>query len=314
MFAGRGITLPGFLISAAVIVGAFVLGVGAGWFTASLPGIVEADPSPSPSPSASTLLDPSVQPSLPPLTPITRALTQEDRDAGVVTTEVPVKGEGTLSAVPGVGTPEPNAGDVRWVSVAIEDGVRINSQAFRGFVMDTLNDNRAWGSGGVVQYVPTDGVADYRVILASPFTAAALCPDPHTAVVSGPVVPVSPSPSAQASAAPSIPPAVSGATAPDGAAVDLCGEPGVIVVSVYDWTAGMAGYGDDYTGSRQYQLLHRLGHLAGNPDVACAGPRAAAMVNQDDELPEGCAPNPWPFPDAPVDEPEPTASPAPGVG
>lgn len=314
IFAGRGITLPGLVVSASVIVLAFGLGMGAGWFTAHLPDMLEAEPSASPSPSASPVIDDLGTPSLPPIRPITRTLDQDDRDAGIVTTEVDLKGEGTLNVVGGAGTAEPTEGDIRWVSVAVEEGVRADPVLFRSYVMDVLNDNRAWGSGDSVQYVHTDGVADYRVILVSPYTAAAMCPDAHAAVLSGPVVPVSPSPSpaAKESPAAAMPPAVAGTGYLDDVGENVCADDSVVVVSIYDWTAGAAAFGDDYTAARQFLLLHRLGHLAGNPDVTCAGGRADVMVNQYEELPEGCEPNPWPFPDAPVETEvtTPTQSPA----
>lgn len=317
IFAGRGITLPGFVVSAAVIVSAFCLGIGAGWFTANLPEMLEAEPPPSPTPSPSPMIDISSTPSLPPLPPITRALEQDDRDAGIVTTEIELKGEGIFTVVRGVGTPAPTEGDVRWVSVAVEDGVRADATLFRSYVMDVLNDNRAWGSGDSVQYVHTDGVADYRIILVSPYTAAAMCPDAHAAVQSGPVVPVSPSPTPEPEehTAVAMPPSVAGTGYLADVGENVCADDSVVVVSIYDWTAGTAAFGDDYTSARQFLLLHRLGHLAGNPDVACAGGRADVMVNQHEELAEGCEANPWPFPDAPVEVEvtTPTQSPASSV-
>ncbi len=306
--------MPGFVISASVIALAFGLGMGAGWFTAHLPELLEAEPSVSPSASASPVVDMSSTPSLPPLPPITRTLDQDDRDAGIVTTDVDLKGEGTLNVVRGVGTPAPTEGDVRWVSVAVEEGVRADSVLFRSYVMDVLNDNRAWGSGDSVQYVHTDGVADYRVILVSPYTAAAMCPDGHAAIQSGPVVPVSPSPAAteSESSAAVVPPAVSGMDFLDEVGDNVCADDSVVIVSIYDWTAGTEAFGDDYEAARQYLLLHRLGHLAGNPDLTCAGGRADVMVDQREALPEGCEPNPWPFPDAPVETEAATPSPTPG--
>lgn len=288
--------------------------MGAGWFTANLPEMLEAEPSASPSPSPSPVVDISSVPSLPPMSPITRTLDEDDRDAGIVTTDVELKGEGTFNVVSGVGTPAPTEGDIRWVSVAVEEGVRADPLAFRTYVMKVLNDNRAWGTGDSVQYVHTDGVADYRVILASPYTAAAMCPDDHEAIQSGPVVPVSPSPAATSdeSAMAVAPPAGSGMDVLDNVGESVCADDSVVVVSIYDWTAGTAAFGDDYQSARAFFLLHRLGHLAGNPDVACAGGRADVMVNQHEELPEGCEPNPWPFPDAPIDVEvtTPTQSPA----
>lgn len=316
MFAGRGISLPGLAVTAGVVVVAFGLGLVAGWITDGLPARLHAEPTPSASPSPSVGLSPMIEPSLPPLDPIIRALTVDDRRAGVITTDYVVRADGTFAVVPGKDEPDDGKGDVRWVSFAVEDGVSIDAEAFRGYVMGVLNDNRAWGTAGQLQYVVTAGVADYRVLLASPYTTAAVCPDQHVAVTVGPVTEASATPSAdpagviapQASGG-----AVNGASeAPSDSQYDhLCSEDGVIVLSAYDWTAGLPGFADDYASARQYLVLHRLGHLLGREDSACTSGRAAAMDIQHDVLPEGCEVNPWPHPDAAPVLPTPTPTPSP---
>jgi hypothetical protein len=218
--------------------------------------------------------------------------------------------------VAGTDEPDDSNRDVRWVSFAIEDGVSVDAEAFRGYVMSVLNDNRAWGSGGQLQYVATDGVADFRVLLASPYTTAAVCPDQHVAVAVGPVVEASPNPSADAEAivAPQADgEAVNGtaATPSDSPYDHLCAGDGVMVLSSYDWTAGIPGFAEDYTGSREYLVLHRLGHLMGREDSVCKSGRADVMDLQRDVLPEKCEPNPWPFPDAPPVLPAATPTPSP---
>lgn len=316
MFAGRGISLPGLAVTAAVVAAAFGLGLLAGWITDGLPQRLRAEPSVTPSPTATVGLSPTIEPSLPPMAPITRDITAEDRAAGVVTTSYVVKAAGTFSVVPGTDEPDDDGGDVRWVSVAVEDGVAADAGAFRDYVMDVLNDNRAWGSGGHLQYVATDGVADYRILLASPYTTAAVCGNPHVAVTVGPVTEASPSPSA--SATPSVAPqaqgdAVNGSADPsaDSPYDHLCADDGVIVLSSYDWTAGYPAFADDYTGARQYMLLHRLGHIRGNADSTCTSGRADVMDLQREPLPDGCEVNPWPHPDAPAVLPSPSPSPSP---
>jgi hypothetical protein len=259
-----------------------------------------------------------VEPSLPPLEAITRELTVDDRTAGVVTTSYVVRGDGTFTVVAGKDEPDDSNRDVRWVSFAVEDGVSVDAQAFRGYVMSVLNDNRAWGSGGQLQYVATDGVADYRVLLASPYTTAAVCPDQHVAVALGPVTEASPSPSADAEAivAPQAEgAAVNGASPnPSDSPYDrLCSGDGVMVLSSYDWTAGIPGFAEDYVGAREYLVLHRLGHLMGREDSVCKSGRADVMDLQRDVLPEECEANPWPFPDAPPVLPPPTPTPSPAV-
>ena len=89
--------------------------------------------------------------------------------------------------------------------------------------------------------------------------------------------------------------------------------PGVVVISSYDWTAGLADYGNDYGGSRRYLINHQVGHLLGKTDVACVPPRADVMVIQSAELPDGCKVNPWPFPDAAIQAGDPSAEPSPSA-
>ncbi len=316
MFAGRGISLPGLAVTAGVVVVAFGLGLVAGWITDGLPARLQGEPTPSASPSPSVEVGPTIEPSLPPLEPVTRDLTVDDRTAGLVTTDYVVRGDGTFTVVPGKDEPDDAKGDVRWVSFAVEDGVSADDQALRGYVMSVLNDNRAWGTGGQLQFVGTDGVADYRVLLASPYTTAAVCPDQHVAVAVGPVTEASPTPSADSTA--DVAPqatgeTVNGATESQSASRydHLCSDDGVIVLSAYDWTAGLPGFAEDYAGAREYLVLHRLGHLTGREDSACATGRAEVMDLQRDALPEGCEPNPWPYPDAPAVLPTPSPAAAP---
>lgn len=276
-------------MTAIVVLGAFVLGVATGWLTGYIPELVRADPVITPSPTDSVGIDPDVEPVLPPMAPIRRTLTDADRAAGVITTELEVKGEGTFAVVPGVEEPVEGAGDVRWVSVSVEDGITADPVAFRDFVIETLNSYKGWGSGGTVQYVATDGVADYRIVLASPYSTAALCPDPHATISGNGETPAA-TPSAEASAAQT-----------SAAVTDspwLCGEEGVMIVSSYDWTAGYPAYGADVTGARQYLLNHLVGHLMGRDEATCTSGRAEVMAPQEGELAPECEVNPWPFPDA----------------
>ena len=306
MFAGRGIALPGFGVTVLVVAGAFGLGVAAGWATGFVPALVRAEPSASPSPSPIPSIIATVDPVLPTMAPITRVLTQLDRDAGVTTTKIKTKADGTISVVPGIGNPATGAGDVRWVSVAVEDGVEADAAAFKAYVIAALNANRGWGTGHSVQFVSTDGVANYRIVLASPYTAAVLCPDAHLTKPAASVTEASPSPTPSASPSPD-------------AAVDSpwsCEEDGVIVISSYDWTAGSPAFGTDFAAARTFTLNHHIGHLLGRDDAECAGGRADIMVIQEAVLPEGCEANPWPNPDAPVDYVDPNATPSapPAVG
>lgn len=303
MFAGRGIALPPFRVSALVLAGALVIGLGAGWATDAITTAMRAAEAPKTVTSAGLEDEPTATPVIPVMKPITRQLNDADARAGITTVDFPLNGEGTFAVVPGKGAPTVGGGDVRWISVAVEDGVPANAIAFRDFVLETLNDPRGWGEGETFQYVQTDGAADYRVLLASPATAALLCPDP------APVV--STEAAATASAAPSASPSPS--ASPGAEDLVECDDDGALVVSIYDWIAGYEPFETDYTSSRVYVLMHRLGLLMGKPETECVGERADVMVAQEDALPEACEANPWPFPDAVPADADPSASPSPGA-
>ena len=286
LFAGRRIGRPGPWVTIVAIAAAFGLGIGAGWLTGFAPDVyarLNASPEPSVSPSPTPSATPEV--SIGPVEPIARELDEADRLAGLTTLEVPDQGDGTLSIVPGTTTEVDGAGPVRYVRVEVEGGLGISSTALAAFVMETLNDPRGWGSQGRQQFVRTDGAADARIVLASPYTAATLCRPTDVAPSSEP----SPTPSASPSA-------------------DLpCETQGIVPLSLYDWAAGLSRYGEDRTGSRQYQLAHGVGYVLGDETGTCDSGVASVMVVQE-TMREKCTVNPWPFPDAPL--PEPSGTPA----
>ncbi len=295
MFARRGTGGPGLLAVLAVVLVAFLVGIGVGWGTGQLGSTLaapEASPSASPSPSA----EPELEVSLPPLEPITRELDDDDRLAGLVSLDVPTEGEGTFRTVTLDGVPSGEAAAVRWVRVEVEDGLDMDGSALATFVLAALNDPRGWGANGRYEFVPTAGASDIRVVIASPTTAATMCPNPHTAAT---VVGNDDDASAEPEASPS---PVTSATE------DVpCTFRGIVAVSQYDWAAGLTSYGDDTTGARVYLVNHGVGHVLGNEDGVCASGRALIMTDQVD-LSEDCEPNPWPWPDEPLPEPSPSAT------
>ena len=290
--------------------GALAAGLLVGWITTLVPGLlnaVEVTPSATPTPSVTAPEGVSV----PTLEPILRDLDDADLAAGVTTLAYTYQGSGTFTTLTTKGEPESNGVPVRWVSIAVEDGIEAYPAAFVEYVLEALSDNRGWGSDGRLQFVPTDGVADYKIMLASPFTAAAICPDNHVAVVSGPVTDASatPDPDAQATEAPGL----TGGDDPDGATTSVCATDGEIVISMYEWTAGFPAFGQDRDAARNYLLNHQLGHLFGRGETACVADRADVMDDQR-LTPFPCTANPWPYPDAVVADPSmpggpPTASP-----
>jgi hypothetical protein len=295
LFAGGGIHLPSAKVTALTILVAFVVGILIGWLTTLVPDVIRAanaSPSPSPSPSPAHTADPSV--SIPPIVPITRDLDDEDRIAGLLSLDIPLEASGTFNLVAGGTEPDTDGPPVRWVSIEIEDGLEVSERLFSTFVMDVLNHPRAWGANNRLQYARTDGVADIRIVLASPFTAAVMCPSPHQAAPDRATI------EEELDTGPAVTPTPGASASP---AELSCAERSITVVSAHDWAAGLESYGEERQRSRAYLLMHGVGHLMGVEDEECKKGRAEVMVDQR-ELPDDCEPNPWPFPDAEIPDSE----------
>ena len=219
------------------------------------------------------LVAPSVVPSEPPASPgaaggptTTAApalVTPDEADlqAGLRSTSTLVVGDGTLDVVPGnvVG---PGPGPVRSVRVEVEQGLAVDGPTFAAFVLATLNDPRSWGLNGRMTFARTDGAAEIRVVLASASTVDKLC------------APV------------------------DTKGVLSCGHDGMAALNFTRWVEGVAAYGADRTGYRQYLVNNEVGLLLGHPHVECPGPGERAPVMQQQTVAvEPCTPNAWPFPD-----------------
>ncbi|WP_061962823.1 DUF3152 domain-containing protein [Demequina aurantiaca] len=293
LFAGRGISWRTAAITVVVVIVAFAAGIGAGWGTSKIPGMYRAANETSPSPTPTPTPTPSIVVSVPPLEPIDRELTEDDGAAGVVSLDYTLHGEDTFSAVPGEDPIPSDGAPVRLVRVDVEDGIDINGPAFADYVMDILNDPRGWGSENRMHFVRTEGVPDVRIVIASPYTVAALCPNPHA--------------TGQGASATREPTTDNGETATPTADA-TCADRGTAAISQYDWIAGLPGYGDDIVGARQYLITHDTGHILGEAEGECVRGTALVMAHQREPM-EDCETNPWAFPDAPV--PAETSSPDP---
>ncbi len=299
-----GRRIPGRIVIAAIVLLAFGVGVGAGWGSAFIAdflvsALATADPSTSPSASTSGQPNTDIPVDLYPA--LTRFMNADDRTAGLTSLDIPTRGEGKLVVVPGQSDPI-GAGPTRWVRIEIEDGVPLDPAIVSSYVMSILGDAQGWTGHGRVSFGRTDGVADIRIVFASPKTAADLCPRPHDAAVvdiAPPDVPgvvplpsVSPPVAAPARAAsPSASPSPSAAKAPS------CADQGIVVVSAYQWAAGAKAFGDEAGQWRDYMINHPIGHLLGEPDAPCGGAGQLAPVMQNQELDfTPCEPNGWPFP------------------
>ena len=131
--------------------------------------------------------------------PITRTIDDADRAAGLRTLDFPLRGDGTFAPAPAPEATSPDAGIVQYVRVDVEDGLQMSEAPLAAFVMTALNDPQGWGQEGPTTYVQTEGAPDIRIVFATPYTAAALCPTPHEPASLTPSA--SPSPSSSPSRA-----------------------------------------------------------------------------------------------------------------
>lgn len=310
MFAGRRISLPSIRAIAIVVVVGFAAGIGVGWGSGLVAErLTASEPEPSPTPSPTPTVEEEV--TLPPMEPITRERDAADALAGITDLTVMERGDRDYTIVTEDAEPSGSAASVRWVRVEYEDGLNMDDDALQSFVLNTLNDPRGWGARGRYEFVPTEGASDLRIVITSPYTAALRCPEPHTPARSGAITEDETENTADALAEQSPDAPLAGGATPSPTASpseEPCAQRGVVMVSQYDWITGLAGYGDDRTAARQYLINHFVGHALGEADGICASGVAQIMTNQA-QLPEECEPNPWPWPDEPLEDPQATPSP-----
>ncbi len=297
--------IPGPLVIVAIVLAAFAVGMGAGWGSPVFVGFV-AKVWPQPDVSATPSVHPSVveTPDIPvDLYPkLDRFMNDDDRAAGLTSLDVPTLGDGNFVVIPGTVQP-PTDAPVRWVRLEIEDGVPLDPDVLSTYVMSILNDPQGWGAHGRVSFGRTDGAADIRIVFATPKQAEGLCKRPHepaTISVEPPDVPPGPvgiaaSAIATPTPGPTASPSPSVSATPE--YVPSCAEQGLVVVSAYQWAAGIPTFGDDGTSEHAYMINHFIGHILGEEDATCTKKDevASVMVNQELTI-DPCLPNGWPFP------------------
>lgn len=207
-----------------------------------------AAPSAAPAAPAAPVQDPS-------------ELNDDDRYAGLVTREFPMKGRGKLRVVKGSSPPPEGEGKVKRIRVEVESGIKINRKAFANFVMETLNDPRSWRHKSHDRFERTDGNADIRVVLATPTTSAELCKPMTTRGVLS------------------------------------CRRGNAAYLTMYRWVNATPDYQSDRNGYRRYLVNHEVGHALGRAHARCKqeGWLAPVMLQQTISL-AGCRPNSWPYP------------------
>ncbi len=220
---------------------------------------------------STSIATPTATAAVPPVPPVSAAqagaavpsakrLPALDRLAGLRTTKVAWSGTGKLRVVPGK-TAAPGKGRIYRIKVEVEAGLAIDRTAFATYVLATLNDKRGWTERGRRRFARTDGVADLRVVLASPETSAAICRPLRT-----------------------------------GGKLS-CRNGDAAVLTLYRWTKATPEYKGNHDGYRRYVINHEVGHGLGHGHEYCAGRgRIAPVMMQQTKGLKGCKPNPWPHP------------------
>lgn len=178
-------------------------------------------------------------------------------------------GDGSLFTVPDGSAPLGTGGPLITFDVLIEGGLGLDGTQFAGYVEQILADPRGWGAGGQRTFQRTsDGQAAVHIMLISPQRVESYCPGYGTG----------------------------GYTS--------CRYQDRVVVNLERWSVGVPDYDGYLWNYRQYVINHEMGHFLGFGHVPCpgAGQKAPVMMQQTLGL-NGCAANPWPYPNSPADDP-----------
>ncbi|MEY8043605.1 DUF3152 domain-containing protein [Saccharopolyspora cebuensis] len=201
---------------------------------------------------------------------------------------IPEAGARTYEVLPGT-SPVVGSGELYRYTVEVEVGVTLaeGNQTFGRLVQETLSDPRSWTNpqaGGISLQRVDSGRPDFRVILVSRQTAREACD--YSAGV-----PFDSS----------------------------CRMGDQVYINAARWVRGAVSFQGNFGDYRRYAINHEVGHVFGNPHVACPAPGALAPVmmqqtfsvsnnelhelnkiaDQGAAIPADgfvCKPNAWPFP------------------
>lgn len=193
---------------------------------------------------------------------------QLDPSAAPVTNYVET-GNAQLGIVPGQSKVLGTAGPIKRFAVEIEGGLKVEGPAFAKAVAAILGDKRSWGAGGQMRFQRVSGgQIDFRVALVSPAHVESLCPGYGTG----------------------------GYTS--------CRFQDRAVINLARWSVGVPFYEGHLSEYRQMVINHEVGHWLGHGHEQCPGAGKLAPVMQQQTLSmQGCAINPWPYPNSPADNP-----------
>jgi len=214
-------------------------------------------------PSASAVPPPS--PSLPPSPSVSPSPSPSPVPSSPAVPVVPARGTGTFTFSGTGGERAGTAGRLVLYTVATEQGSGVDAEEFAAAVHQTLSDPRSWIAGGRVSFqrVPAGQRSELTVHLATPGTTDTMCAR-RGVRTRGEV---------------------------------SCRGGRDVIINLKRWLLGVAWYPRlaDY---RDMVLNHEVGHFLGNGHVVCPrkGAPAPVMARQTFGL-EGCAQNPWPYPD-----------------
>ncbi|MEV0131472.1 DUF3152 domain-containing protein [Dactylosporangium sp. NPDC050688] len=187
------------------------------------------------------------------------------RTSSPVVTAVPARGTGRFDHSATGGERAGGAGRLVRYTVATEQGTMVDPEVFAAAVHTTLADPRSWIAGGRVSFqrVPAGQPSELTVHLATPGTTDTMCAK-RGVRTRGEV---------------------------------SCRGGRDVIINLKRWQLGVAWYPRlaDY---RDMVVNHEVGHFLGNGHAVCPrrGAPAPVMARQTFGL-EGCARNPWPYPD-----------------
>ncbi len=171
---------------------------------------------------------------------------------------IPEQGGGTFAVAEG-STRIVGDGSLVTYTVEVEAGLPYDADKVARTVDAVLSDKRGWTGAMATSLQRVASSPTFRIRLASPETADALC-------------------------------------APlDTAGRLSCRNGQMVVLNAWRWANGADAYTGELKDYRIYMVNHEFGHALGNPHADCPGPgeQAPVMLQQTKGL-AGCTRNPWP--------------------